>query len=99
MNKEEIKSCVITGLVVFIITTILFVFTIATEETKIVKDQEEVNWTLENGIKSISCYNLDGTGPTSKCKSKLKCFTKEKTNGDKYETECPMHIKNSNKTP
>ena len=97
MNKEEIKSCVITGLVVFIITIVTIVGAVTNEEIKIAKDKDEtVNWTLENGIKGIACYNLDGTGPTSKCKSKIKCFTKEKINGDKYETGCPMFIKNSN---
>lgn len=101
MNKEETKSCIITGLIVFIITTIVFVLIVHTKEIskdEVPNDEKEIgNWTSEDGIVTIACYNLDGTGPTSKCKSKIKCFTKENTNGNKYETRCPMFIPNSNK--
>ncbi len=49
-------------------------------------DKEKTkNWTLEDDIKGIACYNLDGTGPISKCKSRIKCYIKDGTNTPKYE--------------
>ena len=46
-------------------------------------------------VRSIACYNLDGTGPLSKCKTKIRCYSKKGTNGSYYKVDCPMFVEGS----
>lgn len=44
---------------------------------------------IEGAIKSVVCYNLDGTGPVENCPAQIKCYS-ARGNGANEEIACPL---------
>ncbi len=43
-----------------------------------------------NTIRTVACYDQDGTGPLYECRGvQIKCYNKANTNGDAYKIDCP----------
>jgi len=95
-TKIVIGSVMWTIVILFLVYAVFFVTSkiIATYDIVKVPQEESADEEKEiiylNGVRSIACYNKDGTGPKSECSDLIKCYSREHHNSDIYKITCPM---------
>ena len=76
----------------FLICWLIIIFVVLSAGAYWLHDNTNTN--NENIIKSVVCYNEDGTGPVDHCPAKIECHNEENTNSYNSLMPCPFWPKN-----